>query len=362
MRHARFPINRPLLLAWLCCCGVANAAPVTPSPVKAGPALDASEGSTADAPLSDPPLSDAPLSDAPLSDAPLSGAPPPQAVPPGAPEPPPGQFPAAEEVRQDDVEPADDSNANDADAPYEPPLPDGIVLPPLRPVPKGPISLPAAALHPLRIGAPRFSLWGGLRAGWLFPQGTLWLNGWDDGRVCCFYSPVHFTDVARSSPKLQADLGLRFGRRYNVFGTFEFSPTRPTSDGATRNSQQKWGQLAFTGLGFRFSTDPDGLGMLFEVALGYRTFRTEWEDGAVFEGDKSGIALRFALGADIRLSRWLSLTPQLSLATGSFSRLRFTAPESARRSVLTSLDELGAHHIIGLDLGAHFDIWDLSAY
>src|SRR5690606_28100133 len=144
--------------------------------------------------------------------------------------------------------------------------------------------------------------------------------------------------------------GLRLGRLYNVFATGEYAPMRPAA-----SETQDWGQMTFAGLGFRFSSNPDDLGFLFELALGYRSFTSKYVDGTTLEADRSGLNMRVAVGADIRFNRWFSLSPQLSLSTGSFNRVRWNEDGEPPRDALTRYDEYGQYHVVGIDLGAHFD-------
>jgi hypothetical protein len=227
----------------------------------------------------------------------------------------------------------------------EPPLPGSgpIVEPPPPPV--------------ARHLAPRTALWAGIRSGWFLPFGSLYARARPpepDGVV--LLDPVPWRDFASSGIAFEVDVGARIARNYMVFALWE----RAELPGRGRSNvygAQSGADTDFFAAALRATSNPDRLGLLTEIAIGYRQARTRFEDGgkllltgAAFEG-------RLGIGADIRFSRWLTLSPLATIGVGSFGRIRRVLPSGASYEVPGPRDESDSHGWFTLTVGGHADIF-----
>lgn len=249
-------------------------------------------------------------------------------VAPGAPETAPPRLPEPQSERSHD--------------PIEPPLPAPYapVEPPLPPVPK----------HV----APRTALWAGVKAGWAFPMGDAWIDGAQLPNGAYLWERRTFADFASGGPKAELNLGVRLARRYNLLAHWEYASLGPGR--ALEELGVQRGHMNFIGFGFRFSSDPDDLGVLVEAVLGYRSFETSFDNGATLRAEDDFLNTRLGFGADIRLSPLLSISPMVGIAGGFFEEIEWTFADGTKRSALTPLDDYSQHTVITLDIGAHFDI------
>jgi hypothetical protein len=202
-----------------------------------------------------------------------------------------------------------------------------------------------------RRAPPRTAFWTGVRFGALLPFGSLWTDGFNG-----YYRQRTFRDYAAPGPVLEIDVGARLARHYNVFAMWEHSWLGTGSlDGSSFGGQQ-WGASNLYGVGVRFSTDPDGIGFLMEIGLGYRDFRAYWNDGTKLSLTDGWLDARIGLGADIRINHWLSLSPMIVLSGGSFDTARWSGPGGAGNA-LTPLDEDGEYGTLAFQLGGHADVF-----
>lgn len=201
---------------------------------------------------------------------------------------------------------------------------------------------------------PRSALWAGLRLSWLSPLGSLWLDGFDYGRGI-YYQRRSFADYASAGPALELDLGARLSRHYNVFALWEHATLGTGSLDEHSFGGQQRGAANLYGVGVRYSSDPSSLGLLIEVALGYRDFRAYWADGTTLTMSDGWLDARVGIGADIRLGPSFSLSPMFTLAGGSFSTGSWSGP-SMRGSAFTELDGRAGYTFVSFQLGAHLDV------
>jgi hypothetical protein len=165
---------------------------------------------------------------------------------------------------------------------------------------------------------------------------------------------------------VELDIGARLGRNYNLFLLWERAelgagdaspdPVLAPEVGADVTAGQVGGDTDFWAVALRVSSDPDKVGFLTEIALGFRRFRARWEDGTELQLTNAPFEARLGLGADIRLSRGFALSPLLTLGVGSFSDADWVGPGGTRRAATDSLDTRAGHGWVTLQLGAHFDI------
>jgi hypothetical protein len=220
--------------------------------------------------------------------------------------------------------------------PYPPPPPYGyqqeyVYEPPPPPVPQ----------H----RAPVNALWLGVRGGVLFPAGYLYDEGTDPYYA---YGPG-WSDVAGTGPLVELNLGGRFARRYLVFAAWEHAALGTGGDSRyqTAFGSQTSARTDFAGVGFRWSSSPDDVGLALELGLGYRWFKEKWENG--YELSLEGFGeFRFGIGADIRISRLLAMSPMLMISEGVFNDRQVPWQTTGTYAA--------AHQTVTLTLGAHFDV------
>jgi hypothetical protein len=310
--------------------GVLLSALASAQPAKGtwGPQPAAGGSSSAAAPAPKPPASSAaPAGSAPpgyMYDEPWAppgeaspdGAPPPREAAPGRHGPPPGYG-------------------------YPPPPPYG--YPPYVYEPPPP--------PPPRHRAPANALWVGARAGVLFPGGYLY----DAGTDPYYYYGPGWSDAAGSGPVGELDVGGRFGRRYIVFAAWEHAALGTGGDSYYQDSYgaQTSAKTDFAGVGFRWSSSPDEVGLALELGLGYRWFKERWAAGYRYNMEGFG-EFRFGLGADIRASRLVSLSPMLMISEGVFNDREFGTPGQPLQSIPSYS---AAHQTVTLTLGGHFDLF-----
>jgi hypothetical protein len=202
-----------------------------------------------------------------------------------------------------------------------------------------------------RNAPPKTAFWAGLRLGAMIPFGNLWVDGFDR-----YYRRRSFTDYASPGPVFQIDVGARLARRYNVFAFWEHASLGTGSLDDTSFGGQERGATNLFGAGVRFSTDPTGVGFLLEIGLGYRQFSAYWNDGTRLSMTNGWLDAHMGLGADIRMNRWLSLSPMLVLGGGSFNDATWSGPHE-RGSALGPADQNGGYGTLSFVLGGHADVF-----
>ena len=299
--------------------------PTTPAPAaKAGaappeqyyvePGFAAPDGSAA------PP----PASAAPGAPPPSDGAPPP---PPGAPPPPPT---GSTEI-------------------YEPPPPGFF--------PGDPVFEPQPLPEPHHL-APRTSLWLGARLGWFVPFGNAFARGTPSGN----YGDVNlkgvpFRDYVSSGPMFEIDAGARLSRNYNVFVLWEraqLGSGRGDPDAPTPVGKSNSGDTDFWGVGIRATSDPDRIGFVTELAIGYRRARAKY-DGEEIQFTDAPFEARLGVGADFRINRVVTLSPMLTLGVGSFGTIDRVSGGTVTGHTQPD-DEMDGHAWATFTLGGNFDV------
>ncbi len=227
--------------------------------------------------------------------------------------------------------------------PYPPPAYPGYVYEPPPP-------------PPMFHRAPYNALWLGARVGALFPFGNAY----------AIYSDPYYeygeswSGLASSGPAVEGDLGVRFARRFIIYGFWEHAWLGTGNDPSWRTvgsppvgpfGDQTSATTDYPGLGFRWSSRPDYTGLVIDVGLGYRWFRETWSSGTKMELQGFG-EFRFGFGADIRMNRMLSISPLLMFSSGSFTDREITFPGSGPLPI----DSVpGSHGTVTLSIGGHVD-------
>lgn len=300
-----------------------------------------------------PSVARAQLPTAPATDA--AGAPVPPLEPPANPQTPPGPAgsnePAVTAPPGDQyyVEPGPTGAppATGQPAAFEPPVPGTTSFEP---------PPPPEARHL----APRMSLWVGARLGWFFPFGNVWADGPDAGsqndQGYYVLEGRPWRDYATSGPMFELDLGLRLSRSYTVFVLWERAQLGSGNDESGRDGEQDGAESDFWALAMRASSDPDRIGFITEVAIGYRRARTFFTNDVEYQFTDAPFEARLGLGAEIRLSRSLSLSPLITVGVGGFGSAQAVDGSGKQRRLTGPFDEGDGHGWVTLQFGGHFDL------
>jgi hypothetical protein len=181
--------------------------------------------------------------------------------------------------------------------------------------------------------------------------------------TCTAAQSIPFSDYSGAGPLVEVDVGARLGRHYNVFVLWEHAalagpsvaPAFPTAYQPGRIPASAGAQTDFYAIGTRFSSNPDRVGFLAEVALGFRRMNVDWEDGTNLRLSNAPFEFRLGLGADLRLSRLFALSPMFTVGTGVFGDAEWSYPDASRASGMGGLDLHAAHGWLALELGGHLD-------
>ena len=299
-----------------------------PAPPKAGAAPPAEYYVEPSAPPSDaaPPAGVAPAAEVPASPGAAPPSTTPDSGPPGPPPPPPG----------------------DANAIYEPP-------PPGFYPPDGPVFEPPPPPEPHHV-APRTSLWLGARVGWFIPFGSAFARGTRVGDGVN-YKGVPWRNYVGSGPMFEIDAGARLSRNYNVFALWERAQLSSGNGDPDDTSvgKSKSGDTDFYGVGVRATSDPDRVGFITELAIGYRRARAKY-DGSEIQFTDAPFEARLGIGADIRLSDLFSLSPLVTVGVGSFGKIE----RASRNGVADQMqrdDQADGHAWATFTIGGNFDLF-----
>jgi hypothetical protein len=207
--------------------------------------------------------------------------------------------------------------------------------------------------------SPWNALFVGVKVGALFPFGMAFATY----QYGYYEYGESWNGLAAGGPSLEADVGARLGRQFIVYGFIEHAwmtngtdstwryPTDPTK---IPFGDQLSASTDYTGLGFRWSSNPDRVGILFDVGLGYRWFRERWSSGAEMFLHGFG-EFRLGAGADIRISRAFSVTPLFSVSSGVFSNREWTIPGQGTSEITGSMT--GGHGTLNFTVGGNFDFF-----
>jgi len=261
----------------------------------------------------------------------------------------------------------------------EPPPVSGAPAPPPRPVTAvheppppgyGPVYEPPPPPEPAHV-APKFALWAGARASFWVPFGSLWGRCTVyDAYGCLEVATVPFRDFVGSGGALEADVGARLGRAYTVYvgwehaelqgGQAEFELTDEEGVVTAMPPSRRAG-TDLVGLGIRFSSNPDRVGLLVDMLIGYRTLTAHWdtEDAAAPERllmTQAPFEFRFGAGAEIRLHPSFALSPLATVGSGVFRTIEWELGDGTRVDAPASSEDFFAHGWFTIGLGGHFDL------
>lgn len=205
--------------------------------------------------------------------------------------------------------------------------------------------------------APRTALWLGARVGWFIPFGSAWARASRDSAGDLQLKGVPFRDYVSSGPMFELDLGARLSRNYNLFALWEraeLGDGRGDPNATFVSGHSSGGDTDFWGVGIRANSDPDRVGLVSELAIGYRRARATYE-GTEIQFTDAPFEARLGIGADIRLNPIVTLSPMVTIGVGSFGTIN-------RVSGHTVIDHTGpddqsdGHAWATFTLGGSFDL------
>jgi hypothetical protein len=204
--------------------------------------------------------------------------------------------------------------------------------------------------------SPRTALWAGVRTGWFLPFGSLYAHAQPpDADGVVLLEPVPWRDFASSGITFEVDVGARIARNYMVFALWERAQLG--SGRSNTYGPQSGADTDYFAAALRATSDADRVGMLTEIAIGYRQARTRFENGGKLELTGATFEGRLGLGADIRFNEWFTLSPLATIGVGSFGRIRRVLPNGASYDVPGPRDEADSHAWFTLTVGGHMDVF-----
>lgn len=153
---------------------------------------------------------------------------------------------------------------------------------------------------------------------------------------------------------LELDVGFRVSRSYAVFLLWERAQLGSGDDES--NGPQDGAESDFWAIGLRASSNPNKLGFLTEVAVGYRRARTFFENDYEYQFTEAPFEARLGLGAEYRLSRLVSLSSLLTIGVGGFGSVESVAPDGKAYPLTRTFDEADGHAWATISVGSHFDL------
>ena len=115
---------------------------------------------------------------------------------------------------------------------------------------------------------------GSARVGWFLPFGNLFARAQPPDAYGFYgFRRVPWSDYASSGLMLEADAGARIGRNYSVFALWERAQLGSGDAEDNLYGGQSGADSDFWGLGVRASSNPNRIGLVTEIALGYRRAR-----------------------------------------------------------------------------------------
>jgi hypothetical protein len=195
--------------------------------------------------------------------------------------------------------------------------------------------------------APRTAFLLGARTGWFIPFGS---SGGANG--------VDWSNYASSGPMLELNAGMRLARLYCVFALWErawLGSGQGDSQSSTLTGKSAHGDTDFWGVGLRASTNPDQLGFVTELSLGYRRARAKFDNGDQIQFTNAPFETRLGIGADFRLSRLVALSALATVGFGQFGTIESVSKGEIRDQ--THHGQADAHGWATFTVGGHFDLF-----
>jgi hypothetical protein len=203
--------------------------------------------------------------------------------------------------------------------------------------------------------APKYSLYVGGRLGIIGFGGNFFDNQQGHSETT--------GNFAKSGGSLEANIGARLGKRYIPYVALELSVLAPGHrfDGADTKASS-----SFLGIGFRYvAGDVDTAGFLTDLSFGIRTVSVT-SAGQTYK--MSSVELfRLGLGAEIRLSNLMTLTPMFLVSGGAMTDTQGNVPYGPlghddgvlgpRYANGHNIDQQRGYLVVGLGCGLYFDFF-----
>jgi hypothetical protein len=221
---------------------------------------------------------------------------------------------------------------------------------------------PAAFSNAEQKHAPEYSLWLGARAGLIVYSGGLYVN---DPLPPPGSSGVETTaDFVRPGLALQADAGARIAWRFIPYLTLELGLV---GAGRRFDGTPTTASTSFAGLGFRYlAGDVNSVSFASDISVGVRKFQVSNASGT---WSASAVEfLRIGFGAEIRLTSHATLSPMLTLSSGTLTdtsgSIAFAPnqPDMQTQPLFTGSGGIPpwaqqSYFVIVLGCGVHFDLF-----
>jgi hypothetical protein len=201
--------------------------------------------------------------------------------------------------------------------------------------------------------APRTALLLGARVGWFIPFGNAWAR-----RTPAGVSGVAWSDYTASGPMLELNAGARLSRYYSVFALWErawLGSGQGDPQSTTLTGKADHGDTDFWGVGVRASTNPDQLGFVTELAIGYRRAHAKFDNGDEIQFTNAPFETRIGIGADFRLSRLVTISSLATIGFGQFGTIESVSKGEIRDE--THFAQADAHSWATFTVGGHFDLF-----
>jgi hypothetical protein len=189
---------------------------------------------------------------------------------------------------------------------------------------------------------PRNSLWAGTRFGVFLPYGALYTDR--------SFVSTHFQDVATAGPALELDVGARLERHFIGYGFVEqaFLGRGNNVAWTAPHGGQSAPSTQAVGVGLRWESNPDGLGIIADAAVAYRWFAARWGDETTVRMSGPG-DVRVGLGASWRVTPGLTLATMMTVTSGAFSNRALDRQELG--------ESANSYSAIAIGLSGHVDIY-----
>jgi len=284
-------------------------------------------------------------------------APTPPAPSPGTPPEPPATTPPPEPASPDGATaPAPPPTAPSGPGPVAPPVRRPVIYEPPPPG-MGPIYEPRPPPVPHHV-SPENALWVGLRTGWFLPFGNIYAEALSpNAQGVVFLEPVPWQEYAKSGLAIEADVGVRLGRNYMLFALWERAQLTTGDRDEDLYGEQVGSDSDFWAGAMRATSNADRLGLVTELAIGYRQARTRFEDGTKLQLTGAAFEGRLGVGADLRMSSMVTLSPLATIGVGSFNRVRMVRPNGTSYDLPGPRDSADTHAWFTLTVAAHVDFF-----
>ncbi len=197
----------------------------------------------------------------------------------------------------------------------------------------------------------------GARIGWFFPFGNVWAKAKPvTSGAGYILQGVPWRDYAASGPMFELNVGMRLSRAYTAFGLWERAQLGSGRSDSGIDGAQNGAETDFWAIGLRASSNPDALGFLTEVAVGYRRARTFFENDVQYQFTDAPFEARLGLGGEWRLNRMTSFSSLLTIGVGGFGSVERVGPTGTALPLTHGLDDGDGHAWATLTIGGHFDL------